>query len=46
MKNYIVKEQKCNEKKYLAYKRLIRNLRRGKVEKANSEKIDNNISNK
>ena len=37
----IVKKKK--EEDFLAYKKLIRNLRRGKSEKINSEKIGDNI---
>lgn len=46
MKSLLTKEQKQKEKEYLEYKKLIRNLRRGKVEKVNSKKADNNISEK
>ena len=46
MKSLLTKEQKQKEKEYLEYKKLIRNLRRGKVEKVNSKKDDNNISEK
>ena len=46
MKPLLTKEQKQKEKEYLEYKKLIRNLRRGKLEKINSKKADNNISEK
>lgn len=46
MKSLLTKEQKQKEKEYLEYKKLIRNLRRGKVEKINSKKVGNNISEK
>ena len=36
-------EKKKKEEEFLAYKKLIRNLRRGKSEKINSEKIGDNI---
>ena len=46
MKSLLTKEQKQKEVEYFKYKKLIRNLRRGKVEKINSKKADNNISKK
>lgn len=46
MKSLLTKEQKQKEKEYLEYKKLIRNLRRGKVEKVNSKKAGNNLSEK
>lgn len=46
MKSLLTKEQKQKEKEYLEYKKLIRNLRRGKIEKINYKKADNNISEK
>ena len=39
-------EEKKKEEDFLAYKKLIRNLRRGKSEKINSEKACNNITKK
>lgn len=39
-------EDKRKEADFIAYKKLIRNLRRGKVEKINSEKACNNITKK
>lgn len=39
-------EKKREEDKFIAYKKLIRNLRRGKSEKINSEKACNNITKK
>lgn len=38
--------KKKREDKFIAYKTLIRNLRRGKIEKINSEKACNNITKK
>ncbi len=46
MRSLLTKEQKEKEIEYLRYKKLIRNLRRGKLEKINSKKIDNNITEK
>lgn len=46
MKQVRSNEEKQKEEKYIAYKKLIRNLRRGKVEKINSEKACNNITKK
>lgn len=39
-------KNKENELKYERYKKLIRNLRRGKVEKVSSKKIGDNITKK
>lgn len=46
MKQVRSSEEKQQEEKYITYKTLIRNLRRGKVEKINSEKACNNITKK
>lgn len=46
MKSLLTKEQKEKEQQYLKYKKLIRSLRRGKVEKINSKKIDDSIAEK
>ena len=46
MKSLLTKVQKEKEMEYLRYKKLIRNLRRGKIEKINSKKVDNNITKK
>jgi len=43
MKSLLTNEQRRKEKEYISYKKLIRNFRRGKVEKINSKKADNNI---
>lgn len=40
------KGNKKEEDKFIAYKKIIRNLRRGKIEKINSEKACNNITKK
>lgn len=46
MKQVRSEEDKRKEADFIAYKKLIRNLRRGKVEKINSEKACNNITKK
>lgn len=46
MKQVRSNEEKQKEEKYIAYKKLIRNLRRGKVEKIDSQKASNNITKK
>lgn len=46
MRSMLTERQKDNEKKYLSYKRLIRNLRGGKLEKINSKKTSNNFTKK
>ena len=46
MKQVRSNEEKRKEEKYIAYKKLIRNLRRGKVEKIDSQKACNNITKK
>lgn len=46
MKSLLTEEQKEKEKIYLSYKKLIRNLRRGKVEKISTKKAGNNITEK
>lgn len=42
--NEIHNKNKENELKYERYKKLVRNLRRGKVEKISSKKIGDNIA--
>lgn len=46
MKKLISIEQKENQVLYERYKKLIRNLRRGKVEKISSKKTSDNITKK
>ena len=46
MKQVRSEEDKRKEADFIAYKKLIRNLSRGKVEKINSEKACNNITKK
>ena len=46
MKQVRSEEDKRKEADFIAYKKLIRNLRRGNVEKINSEKACNNITKK
>ena len=46
MKKIISIAQKQNEINYERYKKLIRSLRRGKVEKISSKKTGNNITKK
>lgn len=44
MKAILNQDQKEKEKEYMKYKKIVRNLRRGKFEKANFEKNSNSIS--
>lgn len=46
MKQIRTKEEKKKEASFVAYKKLIRNLRRKKIEKINFEKVVDNISKK
>ncbi len=46
MKQIRTEEEKKKEESFVAYKKLIRNLRRRKIEKISSEKISDNISKK
>ncbi len=46
MKKQIINKSKEEEIKFNRYKKLIRNLRRGKVEKISYKQIDNNFSKK
>lgn len=46
MKSLLTKEQKEKEQQYMKYKKLIRSLRRGKVEKINSKKNNDSIAEK
>lgn len=46
MKQVRTDEEKKKEESFVAYKKLIRNIRRGKVEKINFEKSSDNISKK
>lgn len=43
MKTILSPQQKQKVVEYEQYKRLIRNLRRGKVETASSKKVDNSL---
>jgi len=44
MKKLITEEQKENEISYERYKRLIRSLRRERIEKVNPKQVGNNLS--
>lgn len=46
MKLVVTKEQREKEQQYIQYKKLIRSLRREKIEKINYKKINNNITEK
>lgn len=46
MKKIRTVEEKKKEEDFVAYKKLIRNLRRGKIEKINSKKVSDNITKK
>ncbi|MFR2243122.1 MAG: hypothetical protein ACLS67_18450 [Anaerobutyricum soehngenii] len=43
MKRIRTEENRKKEEKFVEYKKLIRNLRRGKIEKINSKKNSHNI---
>lgn len=44
MSNFSIDQKREYDVKYKNFKKLIRNLRRGKVEKISPKKADNNIS--
>lgn len=46
MKQLKLEEKRKKEECFMAYKRLIRSIRRGKLEKINSKKACNNIAKK